>query len=884
MALQLLNDEKQILVGEVQLPPLQGYYKIANGRSPFKTFEMVCSTANRERNEKRERMILKIGCIVTIVDNFPFVELFLQPRMLLQNNMCINILAKTPKSQIYKNGKTGDFVSADGAMIHRLEPFETLEIYSPGQSIEFAFKCADIPVGDIKTGWSKPWIEIPLSIKARLIERLDCYFPFLKSTGEESSFKGGSQFFLTEVFDDDNEETSAAENDSTPKTIPKTRAVTINIETLGVDHTGDFLLESCDAKARNFTLNSFSSGLRRITLLPGDKKQVRILQLSTGKRSKPFCIDEIPFANGGTDTSAIHWGDDSSESGFYAYKKFSLRNESEGIPHNQLELHLIPAIILYNGGDQCIRVIYSHGQDVILEKGKTSAVHQSFGDRGVSLLIDFVGHGCASAPLTISKTGLLISVVKSTETGSVIGSVAVQTMIGRRDSRYVIKIGAMKYGNVTEADQKESVSTSSLFANDLLRFRVRWSEMDVTFLDTSKNQSSSIDREELEISESSNRLVKKKSSSYAKVAHLILNRFTVDYQRVFKDDIDSSTMKRRGQARSQFAVIVHHLHLVDCTADQRGTTVLASMSKNTNFFEFCIRTRDVADISGVTTVDLLEVKLANNGKEADRIILNTTEAFLWNILDIISRTKNASMEFAALDTHIEWDPHTETFKVETIEMPVTQDDEIDEEGNYNAPHSNALYTVKKASVLPTSFLVSFKRQPQNSRYQKVQNVRGAKLIDYFTKKLNFTVDRARLKFSGFKVHNVKGPADRIIDLVKAFYSSQMKSKIFTLLTATSIDEWQQLAGREEGERGYLEGDLLRTAGNLTGKSAGYVVKKVGQGIGFGLAAGTAEIGNGIQDFTEAIGVGAVGAGVNSVLSGIGGGVGSTVEGGKFHQI
>jgi len=359
---------------------------------------------------------------------------------------------------------------------------------------------------------------------------------------------------------------------------------------------------------------------------------------------------------------------------------------------------------------------------------------------------------------------------------------------------------------------------------------------------------------------------------------LILHRFTVDYQRVFKDDVISSTMKKRGQARSQFAIIIHHLHLVDCTSEERGTTVLASMSKRANFFEFCIRTRDIADMSGVTNVDLLEVKLANNRKEADRIILNTTEAFLWNILDIISRTKDASIEFAALDTNIEYDSENDTFEVEAIEVPITQDNDIDEEGNYNAPRSNALYAVKKASVLPTSFLVSFKRQPQGSRYKKVQNVRGAKLIDYFTKKLNFTVDRAKLKFSGFQVENVKGPADRIIDLVKAFYSSQMKSKIFTLLKATSIDEWQQLAGREEGEKGYLEGDLLRTAGNLTGKSAGYIVKKVGQGIGFGLAAGTAEVGNGIQDFSEAIGVGAVGAGVNSLLSGIGGGVGSTVEG------
>ena len=95
----------------------------------------------------------------------------------------------------------------------------------------------------------------------------------------------------------------------------------------------------------------------------------------------------------------------------------------------------------------------------------------------------------------------------------------------------------------------------------------------------------------------------------------------------------------------------------------------------------------------------------------------------------------------------------------------------------------------------------------------------------------------------------------------------MKSKIFTLLTATSISEWQQLAGRDAGEKGYIEGDILRTAGNLTGKSAGFIVKKVGQGINFGLTAGTAEVGNTIQGMSDSIGVGAFGAGFNSVLTG-----------------
>ena len=62
---------------------------------------------------------------------------------------------------------------------------------------------------------------------------------------------------------------------------------------------------------------------------------------------------------------------------------------------------------------------------------------------------------------------------------------------------------------------------------------------------------------------------------------------------------------------------------------------------------------------------------------------------------------------------------------------------------------------------------------------------------------------------------------------------------------------------------YAEDDILRTTGHFAGRSAVFLVKKVGKGIGQGFAVGTAEVGNGIQNVSEAIGAGAVGAGVNN---------------------
>jgi len=871
VSLQISHDSKTNIIGEIQLPPLKSFNKIATSKSPMKHFEVVCSSATQNKNATPERMVLKICCLVEIVDGYPFVKLFLQPRVTLVNNMLINILAKTSMPQTYLKGVEGELDLVRGGVIHRLEPLHSLEIYSPGHFVSFSFKFADNPVGDVRAGWSKPGsIDIPLGIRNCMESRLDCCFPFVTASGEDSKFGGGCEFFVSEISDTE----ESLPDEITSNSSSSSRTVALCIENLGVDHTSNFLFESCDVKSQPYTLSSFSSQLhqRRISLLPASNKLLRMLHLPTGRRTLPFSINDIALASGGIESTSIKWND-KTESGFCAYKMISDHNQLQHTSNNLLELHIIPSIIIYNGGHLKVRIVDASGNELIVDKGKFSCLQQSLEETGVTILIDFIEIGCATSPLRINKTGLQVTVVKSTPTGSIIGSMAIQTIIGAKDSRYVIKLGPLKDGNV--ANVKDSPS-HSLLENDCLRFRVRWSQMEVTFLDTSKKNNSVSDRNEISQKTLSNDSVKK-STSYAKVAHMILNRFTVDYQKAFKDNTVSISRTSEKCARSQFAMIIKGLHLIDCTTALGGTTVIASTSKETNIFELCVRTRDAGDM-GVRTVDLLELKLANNKKHSDEIILNTNEAFLWSLLDIASRTKNASLDFGGIDTLVKWNTETETFTVEAIDLSTEPQGNIDEEGNYRSPRTDSLYAIKNACVWPTTFLVSFKRQPQTSRYQKVKNIRGAKLVDYFTKKLNFTISSARLKFSGFQVTNVKGPPDRIIELVQTFYTSQMKMKLLTLLSATSIDEWKQLAGRDDGDKGFIEGDILRTAGNLTGKSAGFLVKKVGEGVGLGLTIGASEVGNGIQNMSEAIGIGAVGAGVNSAVSGIGDGVGSTVQG------
>jgi vacuolar protein sorting-associated protein 13A/C len=144
--------------------------------------------------------------------------------------------------------------------------------------------------------------------------------------------------------------------------------------------------------------------------------------------------------------------------------------------------------------------------------------------------------------------------------------------------------------------------------------------------------------------------------------------------------------------------------------------------------------------------------------------------------------------------------------------------------------------------------------------------------------LKFTIDRADLRFQGYMVRDIKGPPDRLADTIKAVYTTQLKSKMVTLMTATSFQDWKYLTARESGGEEFIEGDLVRMTGNLAGRSAKFVLKKSGDIIGDSLVAVTSTIGDGIQEATESVGLGIVGAGVNSVVSGLGEGVSSGVKG------
>ena len=826
---------------------------------------------------------------------------------------------------------------------HELVQGDRVEVFTPGPSIALSLKCTDSPVGGRMTDWMEGgWIDVPLVREFGLPEPLRCVFPFARRNFiDPPNLSGvdGTEFFIVESGDDLSklllrEETFAAGKlpahfgeDAIELVAPKpsTRKILFTVCNYAVDHTGDVLFAMVNDESANSRLNSatmkasnrkrqsvgsfpppfsaYSSGYRRITLLPHEKSPIRLLHLTMEgdegvRRSKPFFLDDLSTSEGGVDSTPIMW-QDNSESGYYAYRKL--------VDTYQFEVHVIPDFILFNGSkEHRVSIKQQGGPEKIIEPGRTVPM-KSIPKLGLIISLDFVDLEASTASMRVDMLGLKVAVVKSLN-GSPLGSVAVQTVIGNKDSKLVVKLGQVKFGSMVKNNELVKRESQGMFDNDVFRFRIRWSELQVTLneartVDSDNGRDDTFGGSGLEhFIESLPTPTEKKSprqktwmearreqskeqseiekQTQLPVCTLIFQRFTVDWQRVFKDrPVTMSTYDvLSSPERSQLSVIIHNVKILDKTLNSEFPVVFDS-SSSTSFFDLCVRCRGPLQAE-LVKVDLFDLNLAFAQGKSEKIVVQTTEEFIWKAIDVGNRIIVSTAELAGIDVKLEWEEEDGGYIVVVKDLSTTSFADFDTEASYTPPQSGTLYDINKARVSPFEMVVSFRRRPQSSRYKHLQDVRGAKIMNYFTQRMKFKIDRAELKFARYEASSIKGPPDRLVELLLAVYTSRMKYKVVSMLTAVSFEDWKNLAARDVGGDDFVEGDLLRVTGTLAGTTAGYVAKTVGRGLGSGVIRVTSALGDEIEEATDKVGARVVGAGVNNVVSGLGGGVGNTIKGGE----
>ena len=892
--------------GAVALPPPYALIQMADGEDPISTMDVLCAQVGTKRDDEDSTMVASVCVRVSLVDEaHPFVELIVMPRAVLQNTLPISVLVRTPLTQTFSRSKkqsnitNAKIASGDSAnhTIHLLQPLEVMEVFSVGPSIPISLKCADDPIAGAATGWlDGVWVDIPLG-HLRLSKPVHGYFPFI-GQGRRT---GGMDVYICEkdhllLWRSSNIPASNGSNSKTTSidvgSEGETRTIVFAAANYAIDHTG-FLLFEVFRSQSNLARSRSSAALqresshfwsafigsrhkKRVSLLPDDSANIRVLYFPTKEgevilRSLPFRIEEIAICDGGIQSSAILW-EDNTPSGFFAYRKM--------IGASQSEVHLVPEFVIINSGEANVIVRHTKECNFPLAPGKMRSIKSARG-YGVLISIEIPDVCGETKPMKVDTLGTRIRVVRSSVSGEPIGSLAVQTVIGTTDSRLAIKIGAVKFGGL----RKLRSGGGSLFSNDFFRLRVRWSQLEVTLNDTGSSPIKFADGPlfkkalQLKISDTgmpsttdlySGEMV---NGHHKPVAQIQFVRFTVDFQCIYKDvDYTDPEPVISDAERSQLSLIVHNLIVKDRDPSAESSIVLESASP-ANFIDLCIRCRGPLD-ADLVKVDLIDLKLAFSKGKSETIKIDTSEEFLWRLLDVTNRIIIAISDLTGINP-------SDIDEAQSSDALNLEGEEVMDKAFYTTPKSDKLFDIKTAQVSPICLLVSFKRQPQTSRYSQISTIKLARLVNYFVRQLKFSVDRAELKFAGYKANDVKGPAGRAFEIVKEVYVSRMKFQLLALVSAVSIQEWKALSARSEGNDEYIEGDVLRMTGHIVGRSAGYMFKKFGEGIGEGLSSVTGSIGEGVENATDMIGLGLVGSGVNNVVSGLGDGVASTVKGVGF---
>lgn len=678
--------------------------------------------------------------------------------------------------------------------------------------------------------------------------------------------------------------------------------------------------DSESTKMTPFSAFGSSRHHRRITLLPSENVPLRILQMTMEgevgyRRSLPFFVEELPIGEGGVSTIPILW-ENKKPSGYYAYR--SIVNE------HQSEVHIVPEFLVFNGSKHIVLVKERGQPEVIVEGGKVSRLGVDTRHTGLELALYFIELDCRTSFLRVDKLGMKVAMLTN-NSGAAVGSVCVQTVIDTHgDSRLVVKVGEIKRGAVADGSGGQS---SSRLSKDFFRFRVRWTELQLILNEFQKPDETSwgVGRALAKFASPSSqtrdqssyelpRTIDSASTATPKegddpkstpresnslqagspigdderrkaaeilqqpVATIIFTRFTCDFQRVFKEQDSKATRGiTTSPERSQISLIVHNVVIKDLTPDSPFPMVFDSSSPNVSFFDLCVRIRGPLDAE-IVKIDLFDLNLAHNNGKSERIKLTTSEDYVWRLIDLVNRILAASGDFAGYALKLEEDEEHGGF---IVKIEDSSKSGMQAEFEYSPPKSDKLYDINMARVSPFAVLLSFKRNPQIARYKKVNsNVGGSAMMNYFSRRLKFTIDRAELNFARYEDRSLKGPPDRLFENLFAVYMSRMKFKLVTLLTSASLQDWKYLAARGKGEDEYMEGDILRATGNLTGKASHIIFKRFGQTLGDGVSTFTRRFGDTIESASGMIGAGRVGAGMNSVVSGVGDGFGSAITGGK----
>ena len=150
------------------------------------------------------------------------------------------------------------------------------------------------------------------------------------------------------------------------------------------------------------------------------------------------------------------------------------------------------------------------------------------------------------------------------------------------------------------------------------------------------------------------------------VMAMIFSRFTIDFQRVFKDRENNRGISSDGASlqRSQISVIVHNIQIKDLTPNSHYPMVF-DCNSDRSVFDLCIRLRGPLS-ADMLKVDLFDLNLAHENGNSEKMSFTTSEDYVWRILDLVNRILAASGEVSGFTLKYENDENDNAEPLENL--------------------------------------------------------------------------------------------------------------------------------------------------------------------------------------------------------------------------
>jgi len=732
------NCDTPYVWGELPLPSYDQFKQIGKA-------ENVVMNACSDKSFISSHAVMK----VILVNDYPLIEIYIQPRAVIQNNLPLTIIIETPSSNAFSE-KNYFGKKEVKSWMHRLEPLQELDVLSYGPSISFSIRFEEDPVVGNKLLWNDDEnVEIPLALGEFLKE------PALFTYTSKNEPSNRSCIYLSEVSQDN---ILSSQLQSTPNSLLekkngsgiRTRRLSLYSRGCIIDHTNQLLFSVWDSssekpKETDSLLSARKENSRKdeyVTILQDSHSSIQISEnyheaSDTLRHSLPFQLDELTPSSGGIVSKNIMW-DDNTASGYCAFRD----NIDSSL--NSLLIHIIPEFLLTNNTGYEIEVTGSNlrGKQPCLLSKNDQLILLREEPKKLEIVLRNPLSNWTTDPIPIGQLQLSIINVRDTETKEVVGTLPIDISSGGRIARANIGIGTPQLIGLSMR-RASRYDIFHMWHDDFIKVRCQTKEVQIILTELPKVKGPPI-----------------------QIALLTFEEVDIIYHRIFLFENHYGAIKEseveaqsgcESFQHSKISLNVNRFSMTDTDPGKPSQEVFTSDPTNSKFMELSIYIRSTEN-EDIFHIDMIDLNLWNENKKAIKVQVDTSDNFVYRFVGFVFNLVKCKKDSTKFLNEGGYNAMPKFRNADHYSM--------DDQSSF----FNPILKVKMIRVSPLDIKVNIKSS--ESQLECVTEIHPT-ILKRFMRKIEVPFEM-ELQLSEFSAHDIQGYLGHIYDTTKTIYSSKLR--------------------------------------------------------------------------------------------------------------